>query len=66
MKFFTIRDLRNRPTEMCKKIAKDEVAIVTNKGKPTMLVVAVTEENFEIMLQTIKQAQTMVSTEEKK
>ena len=59
MKFVTVRDFRNSSRDIWEKVSKDEDVIVTNNGKPTAILVNVSEDNLEEVLASIRQARAM-------
>ena len=59
MNFYSVRDLRNDSKGMWENL-KGEV-IITNNGKPAALMLDISEDNFEIMLQAIRQAKAMIA-----
>ncbi|MDR3295695.1 MAG: type II toxin-antitoxin system prevent-host-death family antitoxin [Clostridiales Family XIII bacterium] len=56
MQFVTVRDFRNSSREIWDKLSKDEEIVVTNNGKPTALLMNITENNFEDLLAGVRQA----------
>ncbi len=46
MKFANIRELKNKTSEILREAKKGDV-VITSRGKPTALITAVTEEDFE-------------------
>ena len=46
MKFANIRELKNKTSEVLREAKKGDV-IITSRGKPTAVITAVTEEDFE-------------------
>jgi antitoxin (DNA-binding transcriptional repressor) of toxin-antitoxin stability system len=55
MQFVTVRDFRNSSRDIWDKLSKDEEIIVTNNGKPTALMLNITENNFEDLLAGVRQ-----------
>ena len=46
MKFTNVRELKNKTSEILRKAQKGDV-IVTSRGKPTAVIIGITEEGFE-------------------
>lgn len=61
MNFYSIRDLRTETKEICEHVRKSGEAVITNNGKPTMLVLDITDDNFETVLRAIRQARAMIA-----
>ena len=56
MEFVTVRDFRNSSKSIWDKVKRDEDIIVTNNGKPTALLINISEGGFEETLQDIRRA----------
>ncbi len=56
MEFVTVRDFRNSSKMIWDKVKQDEDIIVTNNGKPTALLINISEGTFEETLQDIRRA----------
>ncbi|MBQ9698805.1 MAG: type II toxin-antitoxin system prevent-host-death family antitoxin [Acidaminococcaceae bacterium] len=61
MNFYSIRDLRTETKEICEQVRRNGKAIITNNGKPTMLVLDIAEDNIETVLRAIRQAKAMIA-----
>ena len=59
MKFVTVRDFRNSSRDIWDKVRNDEDIVVTSNGKPTAILVNVSENNLEEVLGSIRQAKAM-------
>jgi prevent-host-death family protein len=46
MKFANIRELKNKTSEILREAQKGDV-IITSRGRPTAVITAITEEDFE-------------------
>ncbi|MGH7274351.1 MAG: type II toxin-antitoxin system prevent-host-death family antitoxin [Nitrospiria bacterium] len=46
MKFANVRELKNKTSEILRKAEKEDV-VITSRGKPRVIITAVTEEDFE-------------------
>ena len=47
MKFATVRDLKNRTSEMLRVAARGKDVLITNNGKPIAVLHGIDEENLE-------------------
>ncbi len=56
MEFVTVRDFRNSSKSIWDKVKRGEDIIVTNNGKPTALLINISEGGFEETLQDIRRA----------
>ena len=61
MKFYSIRDLRNDSKNMWASLKYNGEAIITNNGKPAALMLDISEDNFEVMMQAVSQAKAMIA-----
>ena len=61
MNFYSMRDLRTNTRTVCENIQSNGEAIITNKGKPTFLVLDISKDDFELMLRSIRQAKAMIA-----
>lgn len=61
MNFYSVRDLRNDSKSMWESLKGNGEAVITNNGKPAALMLDISEDNFEIMLQAIRQAKAMIA-----
>jgi PHD/YefM family antitoxin component YafN of YafNO toxin-antitoxin module len=59
MQFVTVRDFRSSSREIWDKLSRDEELVVTNNGKPTALMLHISENNFEETLRLIRQAKVL-------
>lgn len=59
MNFFTVRDLRTSPKNVWDTLKKEKEVVITNNGKPSALMIPVTDANFDDILATIRQANAM-------
>ena len=55
MNFFTVRDLRTTPKTVWDKLSLEKEIIITNNGKPSALMIPITDENFDDILATVRQ-----------
>lgn len=61
MKFYSVRDFRNISKEIWGNLARSGEAIITNNGKPTALIIDISEDNFDEMLKAVRQAKAMIA-----
>lgn len=61
MNFYSVRDLRNDSKSMWESLKGNGEAIITNNGKPAALMLDISEDNFEITLQAVRQAKAMIA-----
>lgn len=61
MNFYSIRDLRTETKSICDYIQSSGEAIITNNGKPTVLMLDISEDNFEEVVQAVRQAKAMIA-----
>ncbi len=61
MNFYSIRELRTDTKAICENIRSNGEAIITNNGKPAVLMLNISEDDFEPMLQAVRQAKAMIA-----
>ncbi|MCM1136213.1 MAG: type II toxin-antitoxin system Phd/YefM family antitoxin [Clostridium sp.] len=61
MNFYSVRDLRTDSKGMWESLKGNGEVIITNNGKPAALMLDISEDNFEITLQAIRQAKAMIA-----
>lgn len=61
MNFYSVRDLRNDSKSIWENLKGNGEAIITNNGKPSALLLDISEDNFEVMLQAVRQAKAMIA-----
>ena len=59
MKFISVRDFRNSSRDIWEKVSDDEDVVITSNGKPTAILVNVSEDNLDEVLASIRQARAM-------
>jgi len=59
VKFVNVRDFRNSSRDIWERVRNDEDVIITNNGKPTAILVSVSESNLDEVLAGIRQARAM-------
>jgi antitoxin (DNA-binding transcriptional repressor) of toxin-antitoxin stability system len=55
MNFFTVRDLRTSPKTVWDTLGREKEVVITNNGKPSALMIPITDANFDDILATIRQ-----------
>ena len=61
MDFYTVRDLRTTPKNIWDSLSEDGEVIITNNGKPTALMLNISEGDLEETIYAVKQAKAMIS-----
>ncbi|MBR1671610.1 MAG: PIN domain-containing protein, partial [Fretibacterium sp.] len=61
MKFYSIRDLRSATKDVCLDVRANGEAVITNNGKPSLLMLDISEDNFEEILRAVRQAKAMIA-----
>ena len=61
MNFYSIRDLRSETKSICENIRSKGEAVITNNGKPTLLMLDISEDNFEEIVRAVRQARAMIA-----
>ncbi len=61
MKFVTVRELKQKTTEIWRLIEKGEDLIITSNGKPIALLTGVSEDTLEDDLDTLRRASALKS-----
>lgn len=61
MNFYSIRELRTDTKAICENLRTKGEAIITNNGKPAVLMLHISEDNFELMLRAVRQAKAMIA-----
>ena len=63
MKFITVRDLRTSPSQIWKKLPKEQEMIITNNGKPIALLTPISDNTLEEDLAAIRKARAISAIE---
>ena len=61
MNFYSIKDLRIETKRICEHIRQNGDAVITNNGKPSVLMLDISENNFEEILRAVRQAKAMIA-----
>ena len=61
MNFYTVRDLRTTPKSIWENLASDGEVVITNNGKPTAVLLDISDGSFEETLKAIRQAKATIA-----
>lgn len=61
MNFYTVRDLRTTPKSLWDNLSKDGEVVITNNGKPTAIMLDITDGSFEETLKAVRQAKATIA-----
>lgn len=61
MNFYTVRDLRTETKAMFETLDAGNDIIITNNGKPAALMMDIDQDNFEEVIQAVRQAKAMIA-----
>lgn len=61
MNFYTVRDLRTTPKEIWENLSLDGEVVITNNGKPTAILLDITDGSLEETLKAVRQAKAMIA-----
>jgi PHD/YefM family antitoxin component YafN of YafNO toxin-antitoxin module len=61
MNFFTARDLRTIPKSIWHALDNSGEVVITNNGKPTALMLNISEDNFDQVVRAVRQARAMLA-----
>ncbi len=61
MNFYTVRDLRTSPKNIWENLSADGEVVITNNGKPTAIMIDITDGNFEETIKAVRQAKAMIA-----
>ncbi|OGB98989.1 prevent-host-death protein [candidate division KSB1 bacterium RBG_16_48_16] len=56
MKFLTVRELRNKSSQIWKELQDEQEMVITNNGRPVAILSSINENNFEVSLNSIRRA----------
>jgi len=59
MEFFSIREFNNSPRKTRETLKRSGKIVLTNNGKPSMLVFDITGQDFEGLIDTLNRAEAM-------
>ncbi len=61
MNFYSARDLKTAPKNIWSALSADGEVVITNNGKPTALMLNISEDNFEGLLKAVRQARAAIA-----
>ncbi len=61
MDFYSVRDLRTDSKSMWKSLSEGEEIIITNNGKPAALMIDISQDNFDDVIQSVRQSKAMIA-----
>ena len=61
MDFYTVRDLRTTPKSLWDSLTADGEVVITNNGRPTALMLDISDGTFEESLKAVRQAKAMIA-----
>ena len=64
MKTVTIRDLRTRPREAQKALAREKEALLTSNGRPVALMLSVNSDSLDETVETVRRARALRAVRE--
>ena len=56
MKFLTVRDLRNKSSQIWRDLKDEQEMVITNNGRPVAILSSISDENFEASISSIRRA----------
>ena len=62
MDFYTVRDLRTTPKSLWDSLTADGEVVITNNGRPTALMLDISDGTFEESLKAVRQARAMIAS----
>ena len=61
MDFYTVRDIRTTPKTLWDSLTSDGSVVITNNGKPTALMLDISDGSLEDTVKAVKQAKAMIA-----
>lgn len=61
MDFYTVRDMRTTPKSLWDSLTADGSVVITNNGKPTTLMLDISDGSLEETLKAVRQAKAMIA-----
>lgn len=61
MEFYTVRDIRTTPKSLWDSLTADGSVVITNNGKPTTLMLDISDGSLEETLKAVRQAKAMIA-----
>lgn len=59
MEFVSVRDFRTYPKQIWERLSRESELVITNNGKPTALMLDISDKDFEEILRSVRQAKVM-------
>lgn len=59
MKFLTVRDLRNKSSQIWKDLKTEQEMIITKNGRPVAILSSVNDKNIELSINSIRRARAL-------
>ncbi len=61
MQFYSVRDLRTDSKTLWENLSGGNEVVITNNGKPTALMIDISGDNFDDVVQAVRQAKAMIA-----
>lgn len=61
MNFYSVRDLRTTPKSIWENLSKDGEVIITNNGKPSAVLLDISDGSFEETIKAVRQSKAMLA-----
>lgn len=61
MNFYTVRDLRTTPKVLWDDLSADGEVVITNNGRPTALLLDISDGSFEETVKAVRQMKAMIA-----
>lgn len=61
MNFYSVRDLRNDSKSLWENLTGGNEVVITNNGKPAALMIDISRDNFDDVVQAVRQAKAMIA-----
>ena len=61
MDFYTVRDMRTTPKSLWDSLTADGEVVITTNGKPTTLMLDISDGSLEETLKAVRQAKAMIA-----
>lgn len=61
MDFYTVRDVRTTPKSLWDSLTADGSVVITSNGKPTTLMLDISDGSLEETLKAVRQAKAMIA-----
>ena len=64
MEYYSIRELRNETKDVCESVRQYGEAVITNNGKPSVLMLDISGADLEATVRAVRQAKAMIAFNE--